>query len=109
MSANLRTLGPSEARVVLSLREQDRKVVRASEIIEILASESTARKVIRNLLRKGWLSRLVGGRYMVLPPEFGPENLGENNAMAMASAVVDPSYIGWWAKPCFYLFEMEIQ
>ena len=106
-ASNLRTLGPNEARVVLSLRERDRKVVRASEIIDILASESTARKVIRNLLRKGWLSRLVGGRYMVLPPEFGPENLGENNALALASAVVDPSYIGWWAAASFHGFTTQ--
>jgi hypothetical protein len=27
---------------------------------------------IRNLLRKGWLSRIIGGRYMLLPPEHGP-------------------------------------
>ena len=67
LAANLRTLGPNEARGVLTLREQDRKVVRAAEIIDMLASESTARKVIRNLLRKGWSSRLVGCRYMVLP------------------------------------------
>jgi hypothetical protein len=41
---------------------------------------NTAPPVIHNLLRKGWLSRLVGGpRYMFLPPEHGPENLGENN------------------------------
>ena len=33
-ASNLRTLGPNEARVVLSLRERDRKVVRASATIE---------------------------------------------------------------------------
>jgi predicted transcriptional regulator of viral defense system len=102
MEAILRTLGPNEARLVLSLREQGRSVVRAAEVIQILGSESTARKVIRNLLRKGWLSRLVGGRYMFLPPEYGPENLGENNVLALASALSDPSYVGWWSAASFH-------
>jgi predicted transcriptional regulator of viral defense system len=107
MKTHLRTLGPKEATVVLSLREQERDVVSASDIITFLGSESTARKVIHNLLRKGWLSRLVGGRYMVLPPEYGPENLGENNVLALASAIVDPAYIGWWAAASFHGFTTQ--
>ena len=43
--------------------------------------------------KKGWLSRLVGGRYMFLPPEYGPENLGENNVLALASAVADSTSV----------------
>jgi predicted transcriptional regulator of viral defense system len=102
METHLRTLGPKEARVVLSLTEQGKSVVRAADVIDLLGSEPTARKVIHNLLRKGWLARLVGGRYMFLPPEHGPENLGENNVLAVAAAVVDPSYVGWWAAASFH-------
>ena len=102
MTINLRTLGPNEAKVVLSLRAQERTTVRAAEIIELLGHEQTARKVIRNLLRKGWLTRLVAGRYLFLPPEHGPENLGENNSLALASAVLEPSYVGWWAAASYH-------
>jgi predicted transcriptional regulator of viral defense system len=102
IQTNLRTLGPKEATVVLSLAEQGRSVVRAADVVELLGSEATARKVIRNLLKKGWFSRLIGGRYMFLPPEYGPENLGENNVLALAAAVVDPSYVGWWAAASFH-------
>src|SRR4029077_7662771 len=102
METTLRTLGPNEAKVVLSLCEQNREAVRAADIIQILGSEPRARKVIRNLLRKGWLTRLIGGRYMFLPPEHGPENLGEKNVLALAAAVVDPSYVGWWAAASFH-------
>ena len=79
----------------------------AGDIIDLLGSEPAARKVIRNLLRKGWLTRLVGGRYMLLPPERGPENLGENNPIALASAVVDPSYVGWWSAAAFHGFTTQ--
>jgi predicted transcriptional regulator of viral defense system len=107
MDSNLRTLGPAESKVVLSLREEGRSVVRASEILEILGSENSARKVIRNLLRKGWLSRIVGGKYMLLPPEHGPDNLGENNILALAAAAVEPSYIGWWSAASFHGFTTQ--
>jgi predicted transcriptional regulator of viral defense system len=107
MSVNLRTLGPAEARVVLSFREQGRDVVAASDIISLLASEQTGRKVIRNLVRKGWLARLRGGRYMLLPPERGAENVGENNPLAIASAVVQDSYVGWWSAAAFHRFTTQ--
>lgn len=58
------------------------------------APRNSARKVIRNLVGKEWLARVVGGRYILLAPEYSPENLGENNALALAAAAVDPSYIG---------------
>ena len=107
MDSNLRTLGPAEAKVVLSLREQNRSLVRASDVLAILGSNTTARKVIRNLIRKGWFSRIVGGRYMLLPPEHGPENLGENNILALAGAAVEPSYIGWWSAAAYHGFTTQ--
>lgn len=108
MKSTLRTLGPAEARVVLSFREQGRDVVEASDIIALLQSEQTGRKVIRNLLRKGWLTRLTGGRYMLLPPERGAESMGENNPLALAAAVVENSYVGWWSAAAFHSFTTQM-
>ena len=102
IETNQRTLGFHEAKVVLSFREQGREVVTASDVISLLENEGTARKVIYNLLRKGWLTRLKAGRYLFLPPEYGPANLGENNPLALASAVVEPCYVGWWSAAAFH-------
>jgi predicted transcriptional regulator of viral defense system len=107
METNLRTLGPNETKVVLSLREQGRDVVRTADIIGLLGSEQTARTVVRNLIKKGWLTRLIGGRYMLLPPEHGPENIGENNPLALASAAVEPSYVGWWPAAAYHGFTTQ--
>ena len=60
---------------------------------------------MRNLIKKGWLARLVGGRYMLLPPEYGPENRGENNPIALAAA--EPSYVGWWSAAAFHGFTTQ--
>lgn len=102
MNTHFRTLGPREAQLVLTLSEQGRHMVTAAEAIKLLGSKGSARNVIQGLVQKGWLTRLVGGRYLFLPPERGPENLGENNALALASAVVEPSYVSWWAAAAFH-------
>jgi len=107
MKTNLRTLGPNETKVVLSLREQGRDVVRTADIIDLLGSEQRARTVVRNLIKKGWLTRLVGGRYMLLPPEHGAENIGENNPLALAAAAVEPSYAGWWPAAAYHGFTTQ--
>jgi predicted transcriptional regulator of viral defense system len=110
METNLRTLGKAESKVVLSLREEGRSLVQTADILGILGPEvpeTSARKVIRNLVRKGWLSRIVGGKYMLLPPEHGPENLGENNVLALAAAVAEPSYIGWWSAASWHGFTTQ--
>ena len=107
MDNNLRTLSPQEAQVVLSLRAEAREVVGSDDIAKILHSKEKARKVAQTLVRKGWFSRLVGGRYMLLPPEYGPFNLGENNILALASAIVAESYIGWWTAASFHGFTTQ--
>jgi len=104
---NLRTLGPNEAKVALSFREQNRNVVTRADVISLLESVNTAGKVIHNMLRKGWLTRLKGGRYLFLPPEYGPANLGENNPLALASAIVESSYVGWWSAASFHGFTTQ--
>jgi predicted transcriptional regulator of viral defense system len=107
MKNNLRTLSRNEATVVLSLREQGRDTVRAADVIELMGAERSARKVIHRLLQKGWFLRLTPGHYLFLPPERGPENLGENNAIAIASAMVAPCYVGWWAAASYHGFTTQ--
>lgn len=105
MKNDLRTLGRAESRVVLSLTEKHCSVVRTADIIAILGTEtslSTVRKVIYNLVRKGWLTRIVGGKYMFQPLEYGPENLGESNIFALATSVTEPCYIGWWSAASWH-------
>ena len=44
---------------------------------------------------------------MLLPPEHGAENIGENNTLAFASAAVDKSYIGWWSAAAYHGFTTQ--
>jgi predicted transcriptional regulator of viral defense system len=107
-NSNLRTLGPLEAKVVLSLREHSREVVDVSDIRTLAGPGSATRNVVQQLIRKGWLSRVRRGRYILLPPEHGPDNLGENNVLALATAAIIPSYAGWWSAASFHGFTTQI-
>jgi len=106
--SNLRTLGPLEAKVVLSLRERGRESVDVSDIRALAGPGSATRNVVQQLVRKGWLSRVRRGRYVLLPPEHGPDNLGENNVLALATAAVSPSYAGWWSAASFHGFTTQV-
>lgn len=94
MDFTVRTLSPQESRVVLTLAEQKRREVGRPEIIKLLGvSAKAADNVIESLRRKGWLERASWGEYLVIPPDEGPDALGETNLLA--SRIADPYYIGY--------------
>jgi predicted transcriptional regulator of viral defense system len=103
MDHTVRTLSPQESRVVLALAEQKRRAVGRPEIIKLLGvSAKAADNVIESLRRKGWLERASWGEYLVIPPEEGPDALGETNLLALASRIADPYYIGYVSAAAHY-------
>jgi predicted transcriptional regulator of viral defense system len=98
-----RSLSSQESRVVLSLTEHGHKEVGRQEIISILGvSPQAADHVIRSLRRKGWLERASWGRYLLIPPDMGPDALGEGNVLALASRIADPYYFGYGTAATHY-------
>jgi len=103
MDHTVRTLSPQESRVVLALAEQKRREVDRAEIIELLGVKAKAAdKVIASLRRKGWLERASWGEYLVIPPDAGPDALGESNLFALASRIADLYYIGYGSAAAHY-------
>lgn len=98
-----RSLSPQESRVVLALAERGEREVARQEIIGILESSPEATDhVIRSLRKKGWLERASWGKYLLIPPEHGPEALGESNVLALASLTTEPYYIGYGTAATHY-------
>ena len=103
MDSSVRTLSPQESRVVLALAEQKRREVGRPEIIKLLGvTTKAADNVIESLRRKGWLERASWGQYLVIPPDEGPDALGETNLLALASRIADPYYIGYGSAAGHY-------
>src|SRR5437867_1327971 len=98
-----RSLSPQESRVVLALAEQGRREIARPEIVQLLrVSPKAADHVIHSLRRKGWLERASWGKYLLIPPDQGPEALGESNLLALASRIAEPYYIGYGTAAAHY-------
>jgi predicted transcriptional regulator of viral defense system len=96
METGTRTLSAQESKVVLALTEGRRREATRAEIVELLGgSAKAADHVIESLRRKGWLERATWGEYLLVPPEQGPDVLGDSNLLARASRIADPYYLGF--------------
>ena len=98
-----RSLSPQESRVVLALTEGDRREATRAEIVELLGgSAKAADHVIEGLRHKGWLERAAWGRYLLVPPDQGPDALGDSNLLALASRITDRYYFGFGTAAAHY-------
>ena len=89
--------------MVLVLTEQKRRETTRTEIVELLGSSpKAADHVIESLRRKGWLQRATWGQYLLIPPEQGPDALGDSNLLALASRIASPYYIGFSTAAAHY-------
>jgi predicted transcriptional regulator of viral defense system len=103
MEFTTRSLSPQESRVVLDLSERRRREATRAEIVELLGgSTKAADHVIESLRRKGWLERATWGKYLLIPPEQGPDALGDSNLLALASRIANPYYIGFSTAAAHY-------
>ena len=103
MEFNTRSLSTQESRVVLALTERGRREATRAEIVDLLGgSAKAADHVIDSLRRKGWLERASWGEYLLIPPEQGPDALGDSNLLALASRIADPYYIGFSTAAAHY-------
>jgi predicted transcriptional regulator of viral defense system len=98
-----RSLSTQESKVVLALTERGRREATRAEIVDLLGgSAKAADHVIESLRRKGWLERATWGEYLLIPPEQGPDALGDSNLLALASRIADPYYIGFSTAAAHY-------
>jgi len=99
----IRSLSPQESRVVLALTEHRQRDTTRQEIIRVLGgSIKAADHVITSLRHKGWLERATWGKYLLIPPDQGPDALGDSNLLALASRIADPYYIGFGTAAAHY-------
>jgi predicted transcriptional regulator of viral defense system len=98
-----RSLSIQEGKVVLALTERGQREVTRAEIVNLLGgSVKAADHVIEALRRKGWLERATWGEYLLIPPDQGPDALGDGNLLALASRIANPYYIGFSSAAAYY-------
>ena len=103
METITRSLSTQESKVVLALTERGQREATRAEIVDLLGGRvKAADHVIQSLRRKGWLERATWGEYLLIPPEQGPDALGDSNLLALASRIANPYYIGFSSAAAHY-------
>ncbi len=103
MAFTRRSLSPQESRVVLALAELHRREATRADIVRVLGgSRKAADHVIESLRRKGWLERATWGKFLLVPPDQGPDAIGDSNLLALASRITDRYYIGFGTAAAHY-------
>ncbi len=98
-----RSLSLQESRVILALAEHHQREATRAEIIRLLGgSPKAADHVIESLRRKGWLERATWGKYLLVPPDQGPDAIGDSNLLALASRITERYYIGFGTAAAHY-------
>ncbi|MGA8511203.1 MAG: type IV toxin-antitoxin system AbiEi family antitoxin [Thermoplasmata archaeon] len=93
---DVRSLSPTEAKVILSLEAEGRDTVSLSEIQRRAeVSPGFARKLAHGLIRKGWLQRVHRSVYLLSPSQFGPEALPDTDPLRLGSRLIVPYYFGF--------------
>ncbi len=98
-----RSLSPQESRVVLALTEHHQREATRADIMRVLGGSAKAvHNVIESLRRKGWLERATWGKYLLVPPDQGPDAIGDSNLLALASRITERYYIGFGTAAAHY-------
>ena len=98
-----RSLGALESHLVSTLMAGNEIVFTAKKARRILkTNESSANKLIFELIRKKWVERIEKGKYVLLPLEAGPKAEYEVNSFIVAGKLIEPYYVGFWSALNYY-------
>jgi len=93
-----KSLSTRESRALSRLASEDRQIITISDIEAVLDIPRTAAKDMAfALAEKGWLERLVQGKYLIMPLAAGEDAVYTTHEFVIASALVEPAYIGYWS------------
>ena len=92
------SLGPNEAKLLLTLAEKDISVFTAEDAKEILqTTDSSAKHILMNLVRKRRLQRIERGKYLLIPEEAGVARFWAEEPWVIVPYLVDEYYVGFWS------------
>ena len=93
-----KSLSTRESQVLSRLAGENRQVITITDIADALdIPRKSAKDMAYALKEKGWLERIAHGKYLILPLAAGENAVYTAHEFVIASALVDPMYIGYWS------------
>jgi len=93
-----KSLSTRESQALSRLASEGRQVITIGDVENTLeSSRKSAKDMVYSLKKKGWLERLSQGKYLILPLSAGENAVYTEHEFVIASALVEPMYIGYWS------------
>ncbi|WP_042662298.1 type IV toxin-antitoxin system AbiEi family antitoxin [Haloferax sp. ATB1] len=93
-----KSLSTRESQVLSRLASENRQVISIGDIANALdIPRKSAKDMAYALKEKGWLERIVHGKYLIIPLAAGENPVYTEHEFVIASALVEPMYIGYWS------------
>lgn len=106
---SVRTLSPTESKLVMELEWEERKILSLQDIVAILhISYPQARHLAHTLERKQWLSRIAPGKYQFIPASRGREAVPDMNPLLVGSVLASPYYYSYATANHHYGFTAQV-
>jgi len=91
-------LSTRESRLLSRLAAEGHHIISIDDVEATLeVAPTTAREIASRLTEKGWLDRLLPGRYLIIPLAAGEEAEYTIHEYLIASHVAEPMYIGYYS------------
>lgn len=104
-----RGIGRVSTPLLAQLSQAGKRIFTVKEAARILGRKTPEiHKLLHDLVQRKWLSRLEKGKYMLLPLEAGLEAVYTEHEFIIASALIQPYYIGFWSALNFYGFTEQV-
>lgn len=93
-----RGLSTRESRLLSHLAAEGHQIISIDDIEATLEiAPNTARGIASRLTEKGWLDRLLPGRYLIIPLAAGEDAVYTTHEYLIAAHVAEPMYIGYYS------------
>jgi len=100
---DIKTLGDSEARLLLTLASQGKQVFTTGDAQAVLGgARHSVNKLLARLSDKRWLLRLRRGLYLILPFEAGVEGTYSVHPFRIVPYLVTPHALAYWTALSYY-------
>ena len=91
-------LSTRESRLLSRLASEGHQIISIDDIETTLEiAPNTAREIASRLTEKGWLDRLLPGRYLIIPLAAGENAVYTTHEYLIAAHVAEPMYIGYYS------------
>jgi predicted transcriptional regulator of viral defense system len=93
-----KSLSTRESQALSRLASEGRQIVTIGDLADVLdIHRKSAKDIAYALNEKGWLERIAHGKYLILPLAAGENAVYTEHEFVIASALVEPMYIGYWS------------